>query len=155
MRHYSLVIEDEAGLAEVARKLADVFRNKSILVFLEGDLGAGKTTFMRHYLEAMGHHGTVVSPTYTLIEIYDLENINIVHSDCYRISEDDIYFLDFPAYLAESKNHQIWIEWAEQFSHVLPAHDLKVQLIHLGQEKRELVLQVPACLGLELDVIKN
>jgi tRNA threonylcarbamoyladenosine biosynthesis protein TsaE len=155
MKQFSLIVNDEHELYKLAQKLSYLLKNQSVVIFLEGDLGAGKTTFMRHYLAAMGYHDIVVSPTYTLVEVYELDSSVIVHSDCYRISEDDIYFLDFPGYLADTKPHQVWIEWAEQFGSVLPAYDLKINLIHLGEKKRELVFQVPVDSGLILDGLKN
>lgn len=155
MKQYSLSLENEIELTEVTRKLASYLKGKSVLVFLEGDLGAGKSTFMRYYLTACGYHGVVVSPTYTIVEIYELEQLNVVHADCYRLSKEDIFFLDFPSYLMEQKVHQLWIEWADQFKQVLPVWDLKIQFLHLGEEKRGLVLQTPVDSPLILDEIKS
>jgi tRNA threonylcarbamoyladenosine biosynthesis protein TsaE len=102
-------------------------RDALIVVYLGGDLGAGKTTLARGFLRAVGISGTVHSPTYTLLETYEAETITVVHLDLYRLRDpgelEPLGLRDFarPGYL--------WlIEWAERGGGELPPADLEVQL---------------------------
>ncbi len=76
----------------MASRLARQWRSHApcrLLVGLEGPLGAGKTTWVRGMLQGLGHLGRVPSPTYTLLEDYDLGDVTLVHIDLYRLPEDD------------------------------------------------------------------
>ena len=82
------------------------------VIYLEGDLGAGKTTFTRGFLRSRGYEGTVKSPTYSLVETYELGGITVHHFDMYRLScEDELYDLGWDDYLA--RNAVIVCEWSE------------------------------------------
>ena len=83
--------EGEAHFRQLAQRLARHWRNHvpcRLLVGLEGPLGAGKTTWVRGMLEGLGHRGRVPSPTYTLLEHYELGDVTLVHIDLYRLSAD-------------------------------------------------------------------
>ena len=83
--------EGEARFRELAQRLALHWRSHApcrMLVGLEGPLGAGKTTWVRGMLQGLGHRGRVPSPTYTLLEHYELGDIALVHIDLYRLPED-------------------------------------------------------------------
>lgn len=83
--------EGEAHFRELAQRLAQQWRKHApcrLLVGLDGPLGAGKTTWVRGMLEGLGHRGRVPSPTYTLLEHYELGDITLVHIDLYRLPED-------------------------------------------------------------------
>jgi tRNA threonylcarbamoyladenosine biosynthesis protein TsaE len=99
-------------------------------VYLEGELGAGKTTLARGFLHGMGHQGQVPSPTYTLIEPYDLVEYMVYHIDLYRIRSaeelDDLGLAD------ELGTGSIaLIEWPDHGARHLPPADLAVQLVIL------------------------
>lgn len=84
-------VEGEGQFRERAQVLARHWRNHvpcRLLVGLEGPLGAGKTTWVRGMLEGLGHRGRVPSPTYTLLEHYELGDVTLVHIDLYRLPED-------------------------------------------------------------------
>lgn len=94
----------------------------SALVFLQGDLGAGKTTLVRAYLQAGGHVGAVKSPTYTLVEEYTVNGRNICHFDLYRLAEpEEVLWLGLDDYL--SKKQVCFIEWADKGGRYLPPPD--------------------------------
>jgi tRNA threonylcarbamoyladenosine biosynthesis protein TsaE len=110
----------------VARALAG---RAGAVVFLEGPLGAGKTTLARGLLRALGVSGTIRSPTYTLLEPYAAGGRSVVHLDLYRISDPaELESLGLRDYPRES----CWwlVEWPERGAGRLPAPDLRLRLAH-------------------------
>lgn len=120
-------LHSEADTVEIARALAALiqeFRHNSIKIYLSGDLGAGKTTFSKYFLTALGVNETIKSPTYTIIESYQAGDIAVDHIDLYRIHEEDLYDLGFL-----EDDHKVWlIEWPEKGGDSLPAPDLLLSL---------------------------
>ncbi len=123
---FSAVTESE--LAHYAENLAQYIDKKSELcpvrLYLSGVIGAGKTTFSRYFLHALGIQQPIKSPTYTLVEHYCTEKLpvmTIVHADLYRLNmPDELYEID----LLEDQS-AIWlIEWPEQGGDLLPSPDL-------------------------------
>ncbi len=101
------------------------------LVFLEGDLGTGKTTLVRGLLRARGHVGAVRSPTYTLVEPYALREGPCYHLDLYRLSDpEELEYLGLRELLAEEA--LVLVEWPERGAGWLPAPDLRISLSHAG-----------------------
>ena len=97
------------------------------LVFLEGELGAGKTTFARGVLRGLGFAGHVKSPTYTLVEPYEVGNARVYHLDLYRIVEPGE--LDFIGLEELLNDHAIkLIEWPERGGGRLPAPDVVIAI---------------------------
>ena len=93
-----------------------------LVVWLEGDLGAGKTTFARGLIQALGYQGRVKSPTYGLLEQYQLENTQILHMDLYRIGEpEELEFIG----LADLLDNQtiLLIEWPDKGGKWIPEAD--------------------------------
>lgn len=120
-------VQDEAGTLAVARQLGTLLNAKGV-VYLAGTLGAGKTTFSRGILRSYGYEGAVKSPTFTLVEPYDLQWGQVYHFDLYRIADpEELEFLGIDDYLVGG--HLCLIEWAERGEGFLPAADLRVELI--------------------------
>jgi tRNA threonylcarbamoyladenosine biosynthesis protein TsaE len=94
---------------------------------LHGDLGAGKTTLARGFLQALGHSGVVRSPTYTLLESYALGALTVVHTDLYRLQHPDE--LEALGLRDLALADHVWlIEWPERAGHWLPAADIDITL---------------------------
>lgn len=98
-----------------------------LLAYLEGDLGAGKTTWARGFLRELGRRDPVRSPTYTLVESYDCGGVTVLHLDLYRI--DDPQDLETLGLREWHRPGCVWlIEWPERGAGVLPTPDLRVRL---------------------------
>jgi tRNA threonylcarbamoyladenosine biosynthesis protein TsaE len=97
------------------------------LVFLQGELGAGKTTLVRGYLRAAGYSGTVKSPTYNLVEEYQLADRKVYHFDLYRLNDqEELEWLGINDYL--SQESACFIEWPDKGKGYLPAPDTVITL---------------------------
>lgn len=139
-----LYCRQEADTASFAKQLAASFEHflikqpgSHLNISLEGDLGAGKTTFARYLIQAMGHDGKVKSPTYTLCEPYPLQlqdqAITIHHFDLYRM-RDPLEWQE--AGFAEHFDVPgiCLIEWPEKAEGTLPGFDIQIQLTACGDE---------------------
>ena len=133
-----LFLKDEAATVKAGTQLA-VALNTGAVIYLEGDLGAGKTTFTRGVLRACGYQGSVKSPTYTLCEPYELSDDRLLcHFDLYRLSNpEELEFLGIRDYVAS--NAILFIEWPNRGEGWLPPADLSVSLSESG-EGRELTM---------------
>lgn len=133
-----LFLKDEAATVKAGTQLA-VALNTGAVIYLEGDLGAGKTTFTRGVLRACGYQGSVKSPTYTLCEPYELsDDRQLCHFDLYRLSNpEELEFLGIRDYVAS--NAILFIEWPSRGEGWLPPADLSVSLSESG-EGRELTM---------------
>lgn len=132
-------LRDAAATAAAGALLARRLANSSTgaVVYLLGDLGAGKTSFARGVLQALGVEGTVRSPTYTLMEPYrppQLPGLQLLHMDLYRLhSPDELWELGLDGYAPDSS---LWlVEWPERGAGVLPAADLTLTLEHQGAQR--------------------
>ena len=118
-----LTLYSEDDTQRLAKQLAALPLTGS--VWLAGDLGAGKTTLTRYWLQALGHKGAVKSPTYTLVEPYSISQDNgttkpVYHADLYRLQDpEELSFIGFDEYLDEP-NALVIIEWASRADSYLP-----------------------------------
>lgn len=106
-----------------------------LVIYLLGDLGAGKTTLVRGLLEALGHCGAVRSPTYTLIEPYAVSKLNLYHFDFYRFSDPE-EFVDAGLEEYFGGNGVCLVEWPDKGAPFVPPADLEVQLDPEGDGRR-------------------
>jgi len=129
----SIVADGETEMVGVGERLGRLFHEG--VIFLEGELGAGKTTLCRGILRARGHDGAVKSPTYTLVEPYDLPDGRVYHFDLYRLSDpEELEFMGIRDYF-EPGNLCI-VEWPERGEGMLPNPDLRVAIEVSGLGRR-------------------
>ncbi len=130
-------LETEADTLAVAQTFGQLLQAKGV-VYLRGQLGAGKTTFCRGILRAYGYEGAVKSPTFTLVEPYDLQWGQVYHFDLYRIADpEELEFLGIEDYLAGG--NLCLIEWSERGEGFLPSADIMVE-IEVEKLTRRLIL---------------
>ena len=129
-----LIIPNEKAMMELGGRIAEQFPRGGI-VLLNGDLGVGKTTLVRGLLRHLGFEGTVKSPTYTLVEPYQIGDRSIYHFDLYRLGD--------PEELEYMGGRDYWesdalclIEWPEKALGYLPKEDLKLEIFHFGEQRK-------------------
>lgn len=126
---------DEAATDVFGRRLAPLLaeacRQAPVVVHLEGPLGAGKTTLVRGLLRGLGHDGRVRSPTFTLLEPYELPGCDVIHLDLYRLADPgELEYLGIEDMLRPGG--LVLVEWAERGGDRLPAADLRLALAYDG-----------------------
>lgn len=125
-RRIEYVLTDESATIEMGKRLAEVCCVPAV-IFLKGQLGAGKTTLVRGLLQGLGVSGSVKSPTFTLVEPYQLTDCRVFHFDLYRLNDpEELEHIGLRDYFAEDSI--CLIEWPEKGQPKLPLPDLSCEL---------------------------
>ncbi len=115
---------------------------KGSVYALIGDLGCGKTLFSKAFAKGIGITETVVSPTFTLLEIYKTDNIELCHFDLYRINNvnefDNLFFEDY-----WESDAVCLIEWADKALHLLPGNTMKIMFDYISENERRITVEYP------------
>ena len=147
MKKLQYFLADESATIHLGHELAEVVRqqHKGIIVYLQGDLGAGKTTLTRGFVQGMGHQGKVKSPTYTIVEPYELLPWKVYHFDLYRLADpEELEFMGIRDYFAD--NCCCFIEWPEKGSGLLAKADIMLNIAYSG-EQRQVTLAAKSAWG--------
>ncbi len=145
-----LFLESETETEQLGRELAHLAMalDSGLTIYLDGDLGMGKTTLSRGVMRGLGHEGAVKSPTYTLVEPYEDLKPPAYHFDLYRLGDpEELEYMGIRDYF--SGQYLCLIEWPERGKGLLPEPDLEIHLEREG-EGRSVVLRAGSQQGADL-----
>ena len=133
----TLSLADESATIALAQRLAARLK-PGMVIYLHGDLGAGKTTLVRGVLNALGYAGRVKSPTYTLVEPYHAAGLDLRHFDLYRMHDETEW--EAAGFRDEFDGHNIFfIEWPEKAQGLLPQADIEIDFKILTQGREAVI----------------
>jgi tRNA threonylcarbamoyladenosine biosynthesis protein TsaE len=149
MKQLEYFLPDETATIAIGNGLAQVLKNttkqQALVVYLNGDLGAGKTTLTRGFVRGMGHQGNVKSPTYTIVEPYELLGWRIFHFDLYRLADaEELEYMGIRDYF--NSDCCCFIEWPEKGTGLLAKADLIINIVY-QDEQRIITLQAETSYG--------
>jgi len=143
MKNVEYLLVDEAETVALGGDIARILLAKNddakeaspaFVAYLNGDLGAGKTTLTRGFVRAMGHQGNVKSPTYTLVEPYELPPWRVFHFDLYRLGDpEELEYMGIRDYFNE--NCCCFVEWPEKGAGLLANADLIINMAYQGEQR--------------------
>jgi len=145
----NLTLNNEKATQQFSQQLAQCTQNinHAIVIYLEGDLGAGKTTLARGFIQSFGFD-RVKSPTYSLVESYQNDIINIHHFDCYRLSDpEELEYIGIREY--SDSGHIQLIEWPTLGKGAIAPADLSITLSGID-EQRQLSITTHTPIGEQL-----
>ena len=139
-------VENEEELGVLAAKLAGLLQTGDV-VTLQGDLGAGKTALSRHMIRALaGYDEEVPSPTFTLVQIYDLPALTVWHFDLYRLAEEERDILELGWEDARREGVAL-VEWPDRLGGLLPPDRLEINIRFIEGKDTARVLAITPCGG--------
>ena len=130
----SIELKDEQSTQHLGEMIAK-YLQAPLICYLQGDLGVGKTRIVRAIIQSLGYSGNVKSPTYTLVEPYQLQDFTAYHFDLYRLSDpEELDYLGIRDYFDEQSI--CFIEWPEKGKGWLADADISISLEYLGQGRQ-------------------
>ncbi|MAS00412.1 MAG: tRNA (adenosine(37)-N6)-threonylcarbamoyltransferase complex ATPase subunit type 1 TsaE [Nitrosomonadales bacterium] len=138
MKELKILLFDEKKTIEFGKNISK-YLFAGLLIYLKGELGSGKTTLTRGLINGLGHKGPVKSPTYSLLEQYKFEKLNINHFDLYRFNSSDEWNTSgFHEYINDVDVNII--EWPEMANDILPKPDLEINF-SFADEGRNIIIK--------------
>lgn len=143
MEFLSKNVSETAEIASIFAKKLNSNTNAASVIGLYGDLGSGKTTFMKYLAESFGLKEIIQSPTFVIEKIYEIESSqfnHLIHIDAYRIEKaEEMLNLGWLDIITDPKN-LICIEWPEKISNIMPAHS-KIFFEHVDENTRKIKIE--------------
>ncbi|BGI50860.1 MAG: tRNA (adenosine(37)-N6)-threonylcarbamoyltransferase complex ATPase subunit type 1 TsaE [Arsenophonus endosymbiont of Ceratovacuna japonica] len=134
MKEFKLLLFNEKDTINLGYRLSFCFK-KCFIIYLYGDIGSGKTTFSRGFLQGLGYIGHIKSPTYTLVEKYFLVSNIIYHFDLYRLNNpEELEFIGIRDYFCHQAIYLI--EWPKKGKGILPYADIKLYLSYYNNLRK-------------------
>jgi tRNA threonylcarbamoyladenosine biosynthesis protein TsaE len=131
---WTRTVRDEQAAAAVAARFAECIAPPCV-IWLQGDLGAGKTLFARAFIHALGYEGYVKSPSYGLLETYRAGGVHVLHLDLYRIEDpEELEFLAIRDLFDAAT--VLLVEWPDRGGSLLPAADLVLEFFEQGDVRK-------------------
>ncbi len=131
--------ETQKIASDLAKKI--IKTKKGAVIALEGELGAGKTTFIQGFAKALGINSKVKSPTFVLMKKYKVSNqTDLYHLDCYRIGDYKDLRIPELKEIFEISHDIVLIEWAERIKKVIPKKHIKIHIDHIDKNTRKLLI---------------
>ncbi|AXN02233.1 N6-L-threonylcarbamoyladenine synthase, TsaE subunit [Candidatus Purcelliella pentastirinorum] len=132
---YKIKLINELQTSLLGKKLSNIcFKNK-IIIYLNGEIGAGKTTLIRAFIKQMGYNKIIKSPTYTIIEKYNIKNIILLHIDLYRINNiHELEILGLNEYI--EKSSICLIEWPKNGIKYIKKPDINIDLSYIDNYRK-------------------
>ncbi len=128
-----ITLKNETETTEVGARVASCLKGGEV-IYLKGELGTGKTTFVRGALHELGFTGNVKSPTFTIVEPYSIDNHVIYHFDLYRLDDpEELESLGIRDYC--DGQSICFFEWPEKGGNLLPNADINLELAYLGNTR--------------------
>ena len=129
-------------LGERMRKFLEKNGSGALVVALYGDLGSGKTTFIKGLARGLGIKKIITSPTFTLLKEYKNKGINLYHFDFYRIKhKDEVSDLGLQEYLQKPKSVSV-IEWADRIESILPREKIAIKFDYVNKNARKFIFKI-------------
>ena len=133
MKELKILLYNEKNTLDLGENIS-AHLAEGFLIFLKGDLGAGKTTLARGLIKGLGYLGSVKSPTYSLIEQYEFNAFTLNHFDLYRFTNPNEWFSSgFQEYI--NSYDVTLIEWPEKSAGLLPKPDLEIELAYKNESR--------------------
>lgn len=134
------ITKNEKQTRKIAQKLAEELKFGDVIL-LEGDLGSGKTVFTKGIAESLGIKDIITSPTFTILNLYKINNGNFAHFDMYRIeNENELSELGFEEYIG-GQGTICAIEWSSQTPSIIPKNTISVTLEKIDEKTRKIFIK--------------
>ena len=131
--------ETQKIASDLAKKI--IKTKKGAVIALEGELGAGKTTFIQGFAKALGIRSKIKSPTFVLMKKYKVSNqANLYHLDCYRIGDYKELRIPELKEIFEMSHDIVLVEWAERIKKALPKKHIKIHIDHINKNQRKITI---------------